>query len=119
MGEEEEEEEEEEAMEEDYETVEEEKDEEEEKDRKGKGLKKKSATSHRRVRCPVFRPTENRDIMRILEQAEDQAREMGLTQKQAAAIFETLSSKLVTPVSDPRPKKPKKGRRNRYSSDED
>ena len=102
-----------------FETEEEEKGEEEEKDKKGKGTKKKIATSHRRVRRPVFRPSENCDVMRILEQAKDQARELGLSQQQAAQLFETLQSKLVTPVSDPRPKKPKKGRRNRYSSDDD
>ena len=104
--------------EDDYETVEEEKAEEEVKDRKGKGMKK-TATSHRRVRRPAFRPSGNDDVMRILEQAEDQARELGLSQQQAAQLFETLQSKLVTPVSDPRPKKPKKGRRSRYSSDDD
>ena len=102
-----------------YESIEEVKAGEEEKGKKGKGQKKKTATSHRRVKRPVFRPSENRDVMRILEQAEDQAREMGLSEQQAAQIFESLTSKLVTPVADPRPKKPKKGRRNRYSSDED
>ena len=117
--EEEEEESEEEEMEEDFVTEEEEKEEEEPKS-KGKGQKKKTATSQRRVRRPVFRPSRRDDeISRILEQAEDQAREMGLSQHQAAQLFETLTSKLVTPVADPRPKKPKKGRRNRYSSDED
>jgi len=94
--------------------------EEEQPKEKGKGAKKKTATSHRRVRRPVFRPSRrDDDISRILEQAEDQARELGLSQQQAAQLFETLQSKLVTPVSDPRPKKPKKGRRNRYSSDDD
>ena len=107
-------------MEEEYETVEEEKQEEEEKDTKGKGMLKKVATSHRRVRRPVFRPSRrDSDISRILEQAEDKARELGLSQQQAAEVFESMKSTLYKPVDDPRPKKPKKGRRNRYSSDDD
>ena len=94
--------------------------EEEEKETKGKGVKKKTATSHRRVRRPVFRPSRrDGNISRILEQAEDKARELGLSQQQAAEVFESMKSALYKPVADPRPKKPKKGRRNRYSSDDD
>merc|ERR1711911_134587 len=104
----------------DYVSIEEEKQEEEEKDPKGKGTKKKNATSHRRVRRPVFRPSRrDDDVSRILEQAEDKARELGLSQQQAAEVFKYMKSALYKPVADPRPKKPKKGRRNRYSSDDD
>ena len=106
--------------EEDYVTMEEEKDEEEEKVRKGKGAKKKTATSQRRVRRPAFRPSRRDDeISRVLEQAEDKARELGLSEQQAAQVFESMKSALYKPVADPRPKKPKKGRRSRYSSDDD
>lgn len=111
---------------EEYETEEEEEQELAKKEDFGKGskdksLKKPSDNKRRGIRQPAFKPKSStrQDVARILEQAEDQAREMGMSQQQAASFFETLESKLVNVVKDPRRPKPKKGRRRRYSSDSD